>query len=71
MQMHSSIIEKLKQNDPTLTELNWSNQQLTDLDIQQLSEALIDNTHLTTLNVVSYNEIGAAGAGKHCTVTRP
>lgn len=57
----SEAIERLKSNDPTLTSLNLSGNEIGDFGAQALAEALTENNTLTSLNL-SVNDIGDLGA---------
>ncbi|MGB6976807.1 MAG: hypothetical protein WBE18_05065 [Gammaproteobacteria bacterium] len=61
MPIDSIILQRLRDNDTTLTELDIREKNLENGDIRQLAEALKNNTTLTTLNL-SLNEIDAEGA---------
>lgn len=61
MPIDAVLLERFKNNDPTLTTLDLNNRKLDSHDIQQLVDALVTNTTLTTLNVEG-NNIGDEGA---------
>ncbi len=61
MPIHENILERLRKNDPSLTELDLSNSGLTDADIIALCIALKNNTNLTSL-VLLNNKISDTGA---------
>ncbi|TAK72476.1 MAG: hypothetical protein EPO11_10010 [Gammaproteobacteria bacterium] len=61
MPIDATLLERLKDNDPTLKELNLSWMDLNDFDVQQLVVALTHNTTLTTL-WLNYSRIRATGA---------
>jgi Leucine-rich repeat (LRR) protein len=56
-----SILQRLRDNDPTLTSLDLSSENLTAYDVQVLRDALIGNTMLTSLNL-GFNQIGDEAA---------
>jgi PAS domain S-box-containing protein len=51
MSLDKQLIEDIEQNSVKLTSLDLSYQSLTDWDIEELIRALVNNTHLTTLNL--------------------
>ena len=61
MSISQDILDRLQANDPSLTYLDLSNQNLSDDDIIQLCEAIVSNDKLTSLDV-SENNIGDKGA---------
>jgi hypothetical protein len=61
MPIDAALLEQIKNNDPTLRTLDLNNKDLNDDDIQQLVNALANNTFLTALNVGN-NNISDEGA---------
>lgn len=51
----SQYITQLADNDPSLTSLDLSNGQLQEQQIEELSKALINNTHIKQVNLSSNN----------------
>ncbi|KTD45452.1 Ankyrin repeats (3 copies) [Legionella quinlivanii] len=52
-------IQRIRENDPTLTSLDLTSQALTDSDFQNLSLALAQNTHLKSLELAKTNPSNA------------
>jgi Leucine-rich repeat (LRR) protein len=61
MPIPAETLERIKKNDPTLTTLDLSFQEIDDDDIELLCDAMANNTKLTTLDLL-YNSIGPDGA---------
>lgn len=61
IRINGEVLKKLCDNDPSIVELNLSDQKLRDLDIIKLCESLRSNTYLKTLDL-SRNQIGDYGA---------
>jgi Leucine Rich repeat len=59
--MDPRILDRLRQNDATLTELKLGYNQIGHAGAQALADAFSENTRLTTL-YLGYNQIGHAGA---------
>jgi hypothetical protein len=67
MPTDGKILQRLRENDPTLVELDLSQQRITDKDVAELCEALIGNQTLRVLNLAK-NKIGDKGAGAIATM---
>ena len=61
MPISEGLLQRIRENDPTLTSLNLSYNQIGPEEVQALANALQNNTALTSLNL-GYNHIGNEGA---------
>lgn len=64
MPIDNMLLQKISENDRTLTELNLSGQGITDEDIVKLVTALKNNTHLKKLNLNANKEFNKIQTAK-------
>ena len=61
MPVDKQLLERIRNNDPTLTSLSLYGNKIGDAGVKDLVDALKDNRTLTSLDL-RWNEIGDAGA---------